>query len=169
MAINNREPLFRHRQAIAIFCRVFDEVRGRFDFELPGFRLEEEWLSFYIKPADGLQLPAIIQWLKQTFAVRFNRVTGRSGHVWGDRYWSRVLAGCGEKSAGEIKRIVEELSERKARYERYEEELEGKGETQKSLTDEESRLMAANGKMDVCYNVQTAVQTRRTNWSRSLK
>jgi hypothetical protein len=82
-AVNNRESLFHQRQAIAIFCRVFGEARGRFDFELRGFRLEEERLSFYIKPADGLQLPAIMQWLKQTFAVRFNRRGGRAGHIWG--------------------------------------------------------------------------------------
>jgi hypothetical protein len=61
--INNREPLFRRRQAIAIFCRVFGEARERFAFELRGFRLVEERLSFYIRPADGLQLPAIMQWL----------------------------------------------------------------------------------------------------------
>jgi hypothetical protein len=92
-AINNREPLFRRGQAVAVFCRVFGEVHGRFDFELRGFRLDEEWLSFYIKPADGLQLPAIMQWVKQTFAVRFNLSTDRTGHVWGDRYWSEVLDG----------------------------------------------------------------------------
>jgi REP element-mobilizing transposase RayT len=92
-AINNHEPLFQRGQAIAIFCRVFGEVRGRFVFELCGFRLEEERLSFYIKPEDSLQLPAIMQWLKQTFAVRFNRCAERTGHVWGDRYWSRVLKG----------------------------------------------------------------------------
>jgi hypothetical protein len=40
-----------------------------------------------------MQLPAIMQWVKQTFAVRFNRRTKRTGHVWGDRYWSRVLEG----------------------------------------------------------------------------
>jgi hypothetical protein len=60
-SLNNRESLFRRRQAIAIFCRVFGEVRRRFAFELRGFRLEEEWLSFYIRPADGFQLPAIMQ------------------------------------------------------------------------------------------------------------
>ncbi|MDR0388178.1 MAG: hypothetical protein LBH57_09110 [Treponema sp.] len=75
------------------YCRVFGEARERFDFELRGFALVEERLSFYIKPADGLQLPAIMQWLKQTFTVRFNLCTGRTGHVWGDRYWSRVLEG----------------------------------------------------------------------------
>jgi hypothetical protein len=92
-AINNCEPLFRRRQTIAIFCRVFGEARKRFVFELRGFRLEEECLSFYIKPAEGLQLPAIMQWVKQTFAMRFNRCDERTGHVWGDRYWSRVVEG----------------------------------------------------------------------------
>jgi hypothetical protein len=51
---------------------VFGEVRKRFAFELCGFRLEEEWLSFYSKSADGLRLPAIMHWVKQTFVVRFN-------------------------------------------------------------------------------------------------
>jgi hypothetical protein len=87
---------------VAIFCRVFGEARKRFAFELRGVRLEEGWLSFYIKPADGLQLPAIMQWLKQTFAVRFNRGAGRTGHVWGDRYWSRVLEGELPEEAGEV-------------------------------------------------------------------
>jgi hypothetical protein len=101
-AINNRESLFRRRQAIAIFCRVFDEARGRFAFELRGFRLEEEQLSFYIKPANGLRLPAIMQWMKQTFAVRFNLCADRTGHVWGDWYWSRVLEGEPPEEAVEV-------------------------------------------------------------------
>jgi hypothetical protein len=77
--INNREPLFRQRQAVKVFCWVFGEARGRFVFELRGFRLDGERLSFYIKPENGLQLPAIMQWVKQTFAVRFNRRTKRTG------------------------------------------------------------------------------------------
>jgi hypothetical protein len=100
--INNRAPLFRQRQAIAIFCRVFSDVGKRFVFDLRGFTLVEERLSFYIKPTDGLQLPAIMQWLKQTFSVRFNLHRGRSGHVWGDRYWSRVLEGKPPEEAVEV-------------------------------------------------------------------
>jgi hypothetical protein len=49
-----------------------------------------------------LQLPAIMQWLKQTFAVRFNRHAGRTGHIWGDRYWSRMLEGEPPEGAGEV-------------------------------------------------------------------
>jgi hypothetical protein len=51
---------------------------------------------------DGLLLPAIMQWVKQTFAVRFNQRTERTGHVWGDRYWSRVLEGESPEGAAEV-------------------------------------------------------------------
>jgi hypothetical protein len=68
---------------------------------------------------------------------------------------------CGDgKSREEISSIVKELSERKEQYEGYAKELKESGETQKSLTDGDSRLMLANGKMDVCYNVQTAVDAK---------
>jgi hypothetical protein len=51
---------------------------------------------------DGLQLPAIMQCLKQIFSVRFNLRVGRTGHVWGDRYWSKVLEGEPLEWAGEV-------------------------------------------------------------------
>jgi hypothetical protein len=41
-------------------------------FSALDLRLEDDWLSFYIKPEDGLELPAIMKWLKQTFAQRYN-------------------------------------------------------------------------------------------------
>ncbi|MDR1107793.1 MAG: hypothetical protein LBL19_02035 [Spirochaetaceae bacterium] len=91
--VNNREPLFRLRQALALFRRVLDDTRGRFAFEMTGLRLVGDRLTFYIKPANGLGLPAILKWMKQTFAVRYNRLTGRTGHIWGDRYWSMILEG----------------------------------------------------------------------------
>jgi hypothetical protein len=50
-------------------------------------------VSFFIKPDDGLQLPEIMQWIKQTYSVRYNVHDGRTGHIWGDRYWSVIVAG----------------------------------------------------------------------------
>jgi hypothetical protein len=72
---------------------VFRETKLRFVFEVRGLCLADDWLTFYIKPADGLELPAIMQWLKQVFAQRYNRADGRIGHIWGDRYGSWILAG----------------------------------------------------------------------------
>jgi hypothetical protein len=34
-----------------------------------------------------------MKWMKQVFAQRYNREDGRTGHIWGDRYGSRVLEG----------------------------------------------------------------------------
>ena len=50
-------------------------------------------------------------------------------------------AAAGEKSAKEIKDIVRGLTERKELYQEYADELEQTGETQKSLTDADSRLI----------------------------
>jgi REP element-mobilizing transposase RayT len=91
--INNREPLFYEDTARKIFEQVFHEAELRFAFEIRGRRLEGDLLTFYIRPEDGLQLPEIMKWMKQTFAQRYNRATGRTGHIWGDRYWSQILEG----------------------------------------------------------------------------
>jgi REP element-mobilizing transposase RayT len=91
--INNREPLFRRYTALTLFARVFRETKLRFVFEIRALCLEDDWLTFYIRPAEGLELPAIMKWLKQVFAQRYNRLEGRIGHIWGDRYGSRILEG----------------------------------------------------------------------------
>jgi REP element-mobilizing transposase RayT len=89
--INNREPLFRRHTALAIFAGVFRETGLRFGFAVCCLSLEDDWLRFYIRPVDGLELPEIMQWLKQVFAQRVNQAEGRIGHIWGDRYWSRIV------------------------------------------------------------------------------
>jgi hypothetical protein len=76
-----------------LFAEVFHEAEARFNFEVRWLSLKDDWLVFYLKPEDGFELPAIMKWVKQTFAVRFNRRDGRTGHIWGDRYESWVLEG----------------------------------------------------------------------------
>jgi hypothetical protein len=98
--INNREPLFKRYKALVMFARVFRETGLRFVFEVRGLRLDGDLLSFYIKPEDGFELPEIMKWMKQVFAQRYNRATGRIGHIWGDRYWSRILEGDPEVDEG---------------------------------------------------------------------
>jgi hypothetical protein len=69
------------------------------------------------------------------------------------------------KSTQETKNILNqhlaELYKQKTVYQDYAKELEQTGETQKSLTDPDSRLMKlSNGNSDVCYNIQTAVDAK---------
>jgi REP element-mobilizing transposase RayT len=99
--INNREPLFRYAAALRVFAGVFRDARLRFVFEIRALCLVDDWLSFYIKPADGFELPNIMKWLKQVFAQRYNRQEGRIGHIWGDRYWSQIVDEGEVETAGE--------------------------------------------------------------------
>jgi hypothetical protein len=92
-AVNNREPLFWPALERTRFEQVPNEARARYAFALCGLRFSGPTVSFYIKPVDGFQLPEIMQWIKQTYAVRYNVHDGRTGHIWGDRYASRIAAG----------------------------------------------------------------------------
>jgi REP element-mobilizing transposase RayT len=96
--INNREPLFRSPKARALFAQVLMETELRFVFSMRGLRIEDDWLTFYLKPEDGLELPEIMKWMKQVFAQRYNRAEGRIGHIWGDRYWSEIVEGVPEEA-----------------------------------------------------------------------
>ncbi|MDR0637462.1 MAG: hypothetical protein LBG27_00930 [Spirochaetaceae bacterium] len=91
--VNIEEPLFRLPWTKVLLHRVLREIRKRYPFEMRGLRLEEAWLTFYVKPDDGFKLPLIMQLLKQTFSLRFNIIAGRTGHVWGERYESEILDG----------------------------------------------------------------------------
>jgi hypothetical protein len=92
-SVNDTEPLFWSRPNQDLFRQGLYEVRQIYGFSLNGLRFSGPEVSFYIKPDDGLQLPEIMQWIKQTFAARFNVLDGRTGHIWGDRYWSEILPG----------------------------------------------------------------------------
>ncbi|MDR1469927.1 MAG: hypothetical protein LBT00_11615 [Spirochaetaceae bacterium] len=101
-AINVGESLFPIWWTAVLFCRVLIETKGLFRFEMGGLKIEGCTLSFYIKPDDGFKLPKIMQWLKQTFSLRFNVRTGRKAHLWGERYWSDILAGEPPPEAKEV-------------------------------------------------------------------
>jgi hypothetical protein len=42
-----------------------------------------------------------MKWMKQVFAQRYNRLMGRIGHIWGDRYWSGIVEDGEALAAGE--------------------------------------------------------------------
>ena len=65
-----------------------------------------------------------------------------------------------EHTAEEITAIIAGLAQRKTEYEGYREDMEQAEETQKSLTDPDSRLMKSHGSTDVCYNVQMAADSK---------
>jgi hypothetical protein len=62
-AVNVGEPLFLLGWAVVLLYRVLREAKKRFAFEMRGLKFEGALLTFYIKPADGKELPDIMQWM----------------------------------------------------------------------------------------------------------
>ena len=64
-------------------------------------------------------------------------------------------------SAEEIKKRIEELKKRKAKYQAMQKEMKEKKIDEISTTDPDARLMKVNNNgVDVCYNVQTAIDQK---------
>ena len=66
-------------------------------------------------------------------------------------------AGTEGPSAAALQEKIAALQQRRVRYEGLQQELAASGETARSLTDPDSRPMMSGGRIEVCYNVQTAV------------
>lgn len=66
----------------------------------------------------------------------------------------------GKLKREELQSKLQQLRELQAKYKDYTEELEATGETQKSLTDRDSRLMKTPKGFDVCQNVQVAADSK---------
>lgn len=45
-----------------------------------------------IRPGPGESLSRIMQWILSVFTAAFNRIFGYVGHVWYDRFKSRIIA-----------------------------------------------------------------------------
>lgn len=69
-------------------------------------------------------------------------------------------AGTEGPSAEALQEKITALQQRRARYETLQQELAASGETARSLTDPDSRPMMSGGRIEVCYNVQTAVDAK---------
>ena len=71
-----------------------------------------------------------------------------------------VEAGTAGPSADVLRDKIAALPQRRARYETLQQELATNGETARALTDPDSRPMLSGGRIEVCYNVQTAVDAK---------
>ena len=69
-------------------------------------------------------------------------------------------AGTAGPSVDALQEKIAALQQRQARYAALQHELAASGETARSLTDSDRRPMMSGGRIEVCYNVQTAVDAK---------
>jgi hypothetical protein len=49
-----------------------------------------------IRPEEKTNLSRLMQWIMSVFAMAYNRIHGLVGHVWGSRFYSRIVSGLRE-------------------------------------------------------------------------
>lgn len=88
--INNKEPLLSEPIIKNLYQKVLSECLKKYSFLIIQFIIMDNHIHLIIRPLKE-SLSKIMQWINSVFAMRFNKLTGRCGHVWKCRFWSSII------------------------------------------------------------------------------
>jgi putative transposase len=88
---NRKELIFDTDDSKKLFLSVVRKAKAKFVFHIENFCIMGNHFHFIIRPGRGESLSEIMQWILGVFAMRFNRVRHLTGHVWGERFFSRII------------------------------------------------------------------------------
>jgi len=94
--INRGEKIFLAQEDRELFMATLKRAKKKFVFSLENFCIMGNHVHLLIKPGPGESLSKIMQWLLGVFAQLWNKIHGLSGHLWGDRFFSRIILGFGD-------------------------------------------------------------------------
>ncbi len=87
---NNRSFRFNQRQVIRIIFRALKETHEKYNFLIHHVIIMSDHYHI-IATATEENLHRAMQYFNSRVAVRYNKLVGRSGHLWGGRYGSCVI------------------------------------------------------------------------------
>jgi len=70
---------------------VITRAKSKYKFKINAHSIMSNHVHLMIQPANGHDLPKIMQWSLSVFAMAYNRKFGLTGHVWQDRYRSFII------------------------------------------------------------------------------
>jgi putative transposase len=70
---------------------LVEKAKKKFGFELFNFTVMDNYIHFLIKPGEDASLSEIMQWIKCNFAKMWNKKHNTKGHLWGERFSSRII------------------------------------------------------------------------------
>jgi putative transposase len=88
---NRKEMILDTNAMKELFLSVVTRAKEKYDFKLENFCIMGNHFHFIIEPIRGESLSAIMRWILSVFAMAYNRIKGESGHVWGCRFFSRII------------------------------------------------------------------------------
>jgi len=91
--VNRGEPIFNSYEDWKLFMGVLKRAKKKFKFTIKNFCIARSRVHLLIKPTAGECLSKIMQWLLGVFAQLWNKKHQKTGHLWGDRFFSRIIRG----------------------------------------------------------------------------
>jgi putative transposase len=88
---NRKEMILDDPSMKELFLSVLKRAKIKYDFRIENFCIMGNHFHFIIQPLGKESLSSIMQWIMSVFAMAFNRIMGYTGHVWGSRFFSRII------------------------------------------------------------------------------
>jgi len=88
---NRQEFILNSPEIKQLFLDVVERAKKRYRFTIRNFCIMSNHFHLMIQPQPGENLSRIMQWILSVFAATFNRIFCYSGHVWYDRFKSKVI------------------------------------------------------------------------------
>jgi putative transposase len=93
---NRKEMIFDSDEIKEIFLRVMYRAKAKYTFRVENFCIMGNHIHLMIRPEGTTNLSRLMQWIMSVFAMTYNRIHGLTGHVWGSRFFSRIVSGLRE-------------------------------------------------------------------------
>ncbi|MDR0442426.1 MAG: transposase [Treponema sp.] len=91
--INRSEMILLPDEEKLLLLTVIKRAKKKYRFQIKNFCIMNNHLHLLIKPGSNESLSRIMQWILSVFAMAWNRKHHMNGHVWGERFYSRIIAG----------------------------------------------------------------------------
>ena len=89
--INRGEYALESGEIKELFLHIVRRAKKKYSFQIRNLTIMDNHIHLLIKPGKNENLSRIMQWILSVFAVYFNKLFGFKGHVWHDRFKSKVI------------------------------------------------------------------------------
>ena len=89
---NRQEMIFTPAVIKELFLTSVRRAKKKYIFIIKNFCIMGSHVHFIIKPQKKASLSKIMQWILSVFALAYNKQHGYTGHVWYDRFVSKIIS-----------------------------------------------------------------------------
>jgi putative transposase len=90
---NRKELIMESDHLKELFLLTVRDAKEKYKFKIDNFCIMGNHFHMIIEPLQNENLSVIMKWILGTFAIRWNKIHKITGHVWGDRFFSRIITG----------------------------------------------------------------------------